>query len=143
MRDRAIATLILLDCMHMLTWDDDNQCRLTVPADIARDRDFLEDRPTIVAVLRRASAFKQQLAVPSADPFVKARAPSRADRFGGRGAVLCPSCRAKMLVGEKGFRCDLCEVAADIALLEVDRIKQQVERQRALQSNRGNREEVT
>jgi hypothetical protein len=143
MRDRAIASLILLDCMQMLVWDQDGQCKIAAPPKVARDRGFREDRPTMLAVLRRASAFKQQLAVPSADPFVRLRAPSRADRFGGRGAVLCPSCRAKMLENETGFRCALCEFGAEIALQEAERVKQQAERERALQSSRGNREEVT
>lgn len=91
MRDRAISRLILLDCMRMLTWDEDNRCRLTVPAHIARSRDFREDRPTMLAVLRRATVFKQQLAVLSGSPFVELRGSSRADRFGG-----CPSCGGKI-----------------------------------------------
>lgn len=67
------------------------------------------DRNTIAAVLRRAAMFARQLAVPSSDPFVRLRDP----KWTAEG---CPSCGGP--VREHDLRCELCALAARLALEE-------------------------
>lgn len=103
-RGLAIAWAALeQDCIE---WADGSP-RLRVLDDPDLLRILHEDQQTIRAIWRRAATFARRLAVPSTDPFLRYRDP----RWCAGG---CPSCGAR--IGEHELRCDLCALAAEMAL---------------------------
>jgi hypothetical protein len=106
MRTRGLATLRLLS--PTVVWEKDGRCKVDVPPEIARQ--VREDRATMLAVLRRAAVFYHQLATPSADPFVRLRAPRK---WTAKGS--CPSCGGE-LTEKETLRCDLCALGVELAL---------------------------
>lgn len=108
MRKRGLALLRTLHEQGRVTWEDATP-GLLVPDEPEVARAVREDLRTIQAVLRRAAAFRQQLATSSPEPFVRFRDP----RWTAEG---CPSCGGK--IGEHEFlRCSLCALGVELALV--------------------------
>ncbi len=109
MRVRGLATVRTLVRRGLLYWVPEGQVmtpRLNIPAEFhATAR---QDKQTIEAVLWRAFFFRCQMLWPSPDPFLRLR-DGKWCRHG------CPSCGRMTAAGE--FRCDLCTLGAELALV--------------------------
>ena len=89
----------------LVKWGPDGAAVLVVPSEL--ESVVRQDRQTINAVLRRATVFLRQLATSGPDPFVRLRDA----RWTTKG---CPSCGGRL--AERELRCELCSVAAELAL---------------------------
>jgi len=108
MRARGLALLRALHDQGDVVWHD-GAFRLVDAPKVDRGVAAMlrQDRQTIQAVLRRATVFTRQLAIPSPDPFVRLRDP----KWTAEG---CPACGSPM--GEHELRCALCTVAMALIL---------------------------
>jgi len=110
MRARGLALLKALHDQGDVIWHDGAFRLVDAPkVDGAVAAMLRQDQQTIQAVLRRATVFVRQLAVPSPDPFVRLRDP----KWTAEG---CPACGSP--VADHELRCELCALAVALALEE-------------------------
>jgi hypothetical protein len=107
LRARGLATVRTLTARGLLTWEEGAVLFREIPPDLAESWKY--DQNTIQAVLGRGALLIRQLLIPSTDPFVRLRDP----KWTAEG---CPSCGAP--IGEHDLRCELCALAATLALEE-------------------------